>query len=348
VVNRLACYKHPVNLPGETTVAIIGGGFAGVATAWALARAGIDDVVVLEREREIGRYASGRGAGIGRQLADDDDTTALTVRGAAMLRDDLAAAWTPCGGVLSFDDTARADVYLARARRFGVAIERIDRDAVVARWPAARTLAVATGLWVPSDGVIDVRALLAIYAERARIVTDAPVLAVSSGRHGARIGTPRGELTARIVVDAAGAWAGRLTGGDPLATFKRHLAVLELAAPGAAYWWHLGASEVYARRDAGGVLASPCDEALSSADDLHADPRGLGQLRALVGDFATAPVVREWACVRSFTADRRMRLGRDVERPWLVWAAGLGGHGATASAAVGETVARAVASALTA
>jgi len=348
VVNRLACYKHPVNLPGETTVAIIGGGFAGVATAWALARAGIDDVVVLEREREIGRYASGRGAGIGRQLADDDDTTALTVRGAAVLRDELAAAWTPCGGVLSFDDASRAETYIARARRFGVAVERLDRDAVITRWPAARTLEVATGLWVPSDGVIDVRALLAIYASRARIALDAPVLGIASGPRGARLGTPRGELTARIVVDAAGAWAGRLTGGDPLATFKRHLAVLELAVPGAAYWWHLGRGEVYARRDAGGVLASPCDETLGSPDDLHADPRGLAELRAFVGDFATAPVVREWACVRSFTADRKMRLGRDAERPWLVWAAGLGGHGATASAAVGEIVARAVGEALTA
>jgi glycine/D-amino acid oxidase-like deaminating enzyme len=37
-----------------------------------------------------------------------------------------------------------------------------------------------------------------------------------------------------------------------------------------------------------------------------------------------------------------MRLGRDPARPWLVWAAALGGHGATASPAVGEVVAEAV------
>jgi glycine/D-amino acid oxidase-like deaminating enzyme len=41
-----------------------------------------------------------------------------------------------------------------------------------------------------------------------------------------------------------------------------------------------------------------------------------------------------------------MKLERDVTRPWLVWAAGLGGHGATASAAVGETVASHVIAAL--
>ena len=41
-----------------------------------------------------------------------------------------------------------------------------------------------------------------------------------------------------------------------------------------------------------------------------------------------------------------MRLGRDPARPWLVWAAGLGGHGATAAGAVGEAVAEACVDAL--
>jgi glycine/D-amino acid oxidase-like deaminating enzyme len=41
-----------------------------------------------------------------------------------------------------------------------------------------------------------------------------------------------------------------------------------------------------------------------------------------------------------------MRLGVDPNRPWLVWAAGLGGHGATAAPAVGERVANAVVEAL--
>jgi glycine/D-amino acid oxidase-like deaminating enzyme len=43
-----------------------------------------------------------------------------------------------------------------------------------------------------------------------------------------------------------------------------------------------------------------------------------------------------------------MRIGRDGDRPWLVWAAGLGGHGATAAPAVGERAADAVLEALAA
>ena len=93
------CYKAEVSLPPRAEVAIIGAGFAGTATAWALARRGVTGVVVLEREVTLGRYASGRSAGLGRQLAEDDATTALTVRGAAMLRE--LPVWLPTGGVMS-------------------------------------------------------------------------------------------------------------------------------------------------------------------------------------------------------------------------------------------------------
>lgn len=46
------CYKPLVTLPAETDVAIIGGGFAGCATAWALAARGVGSVI-LEREAEL-------------------------------------------------------------------------------------------------------------------------------------------------------------------------------------------------------------------------------------------------------------------------------------------------------
>ena len=57
-----------------------------MATAWWLAREGVRDVIVIEREAELGRYASGRSAGIGRQLAEDELVTGLTVTGVTHLR----------------------------------------------------------------------------------------------------------------------------------------------------------------------------------------------------------------------------------------------------------------------
>ena len=349
MVNGSACYKARVqheDAPAAAEVAIVGAGFAGLATARALAARGVD-AVVLEREAELGRYASGRGAGLGRQLAEDDATTALTVRGAARLRAELPALWTETGGVLGFDEPAHAEAYRARARRFGVACEAIDRAGVLASWPALDGLPLAVALHVPTDGVIDVRALLRELAAGLRIVRAAPVTRVAGGV----VETARGTITARVVVDASGAWAGALTGDPPLETHKRHLFVLEAAAGAAApYVWHLGARELYVRADAGGVLVSPCDAQVTAPADQQPDPDADDRLRAhLAGAapaLAGAPVARRWACQRAFTPDRQMRLGRDPARPWLVWAAGLGGHGATAALAVGEAVADAAIAAL--
>jgi glycine/D-amino acid oxidase-like deaminating enzyme len=116
-------YKRSVgDLPATANVVIIGAGFAGTATAWALKRLGITDTIVLEREVQLGRFASGRSAGLGRQLAEDEDTTALTVRGAALLR--TMPVWAPTGGMLSFDvkgGGAKAERVMLNTKLFAMA-----------------------------------------------------------------------------------------------------------------------------------------------------------------------------------------------------------------------------------
>ena len=342
MVNKLACYKALVSssrsVPTRVDVAIIGGGFAGLATAWALSERGVRSLV-LEREPELGRQASGRGAGLGRQLAEDDATTALTVRGAALLRERFPHVWSPTGGILGFDDPEHAEAYLARARRFGIPHEVLDRAAVAAHWPTG-SLAVSSAIFVPSDGVIDTHALLAALASHADVRLGVEVVRVSGGT----VETSQGRIDAGAIVDATGAWAGRLTGDPPLAVLKRHLFTLEAtAAATTPFFWLLGSHELYLRASAGGVLASPCDAEATAACEQVTSADADARLRARFASspFASAPILRRWACQRAFTGDRQMRLGRDPERPWLVWAVGLGGHGATAAAAVGERVARA-------
>ena len=336
------------DLPSTAEVVIIGGGFAGMATAWALQQRGVASVV-LERETAPGRYASGRSAGLGRQLAEDDATTRLTVRGAELLRGPLAAAWQPCGGILSFDQRAAAEDYAARAARIGVAVERFERADVLARWPGLEELPIAAALWIPSDGVIDVRVLLAELARGVPVICDAGVEKIDIVDDVPRLTTAKGAITAKLVVDATGAWAGQLTGDPPLESFKRHVYVLTEEAPhGLPFVWHIGASELYVRSDAAGLLVSPCDTTATEAADQQPDALGdaIFEVRFADTAWAQARIDRRWACQRAFTPDRQMRLGRDPDRPWLVWAAGLGGHGATAAAGVGEAVALAVVSAL--
>jgi glycine/D-amino acid oxidase-like deaminating enzyme len=335
-------------LPARIDVAIIGGGFAGCATAWALARRGVQ-AVVLEREVELGRFASGRGAGLGRQLAEDDATTALTVRGAEILRSELAVAWNPCGGLLTFDEPSRVQAYVSRAERHALAIEVVDRTRVLSQWPEVDGLPIAAGILIPSDGVIAIHELLAVYAASARVELGVVVQRVEPGGIGAQVTTNRGVIEARVVVDAAGAWAGAATGDPPLDAYKRHLFVIEAVSRASTpYLWHLGNEELYLRSADGLLLTSACDATHGAACDAEADPEGVRGLREVLAKAAPvlqrAGIRKQWACQRSFTPDRQMRLGRDPGRPWLVWAAGLGGHGATASPAVGQIVADAIGS----
>ena len=48
----------------STGFVIIGAGFAGASTAWALARLGEGPGLILERESSVGVHASGRNAGL--------------------------------------------------------------------------------------------------------------------------------------------------------------------------------------------------------------------------------------------------------------------------------------------
>jgi D-arginine dehydrogenase len=356
-------YKRSVDaLPASCDVAVIGGGFAGAATAWWIARTCGASVAVLEREDRPGKHASGRGAGLGRQVTEDDATTALAVRGARWLRNALPGPWPAgppwiaSGSFLTFADEGAMTAHLARAARFGVACEAVDVARVVARWPGLAGMPARGALWFPDDGLIRVRALLdgllaGARAAGARLVVgcavgDARPSAAGSGAS-VELDTAKGPIRARVVVDAAGAWAGELArrwgaGDGGLVPWKRHLAIVGAAAPAAdaPFVWHVAPGELYARPDALGTLVSPCDATPSTPHDPAADPdaalRVHVRLRVSAPELAIAPVVRTWACLRTFTPDRAPRVGADPEHPWLVWVAGLGGHGATAAMAIGE------------
>src|ERR1019366_1032105 len=73
-------------LPTETRWIIVGGGFAGAATAWALGGAGCGPGVILEQEIACGTHASGRNAALARLFEPDPVIGALARRSIPRLR----------------------------------------------------------------------------------------------------------------------------------------------------------------------------------------------------------------------------------------------------------------------
>lgn len=340
---------------------VVGGGIAGLSAAWALLRAGVGRVCLLEREPIPCAHSSGRNAAIFRHLSTVPGDVELACRSRVLLTELLGseAAWLRRTGMWFVAETAALiDPLAALAAEERIAHRRASGAALDEALPPLTCARPRHGLFCEDDGVIDIHATTqalarAIHAARGQLLLGAEVerIEVASGRvTGVRLGS--GDvLAAGVVVIAAGAW-GRELGASagapmPLEPRRRHLAQLDTRAlsPESPVVWCLG-DEVYFRPESGGVLASPCDEAAWKAELPPPDAAAMEllaiKLARTAPRLADASVRRAWACLRTFAPDRASVVGPDPRVAGLHWLGGLGGHGMTGGVAAGEVVAAGV------
>jgi D-arginine dehydrogenase len=347
-------------------VVILGAGFAGAATAYHLAKRGVRDVVVLEREPAPGLHASGRNASLVFLLMEHADEAQLAIEGAefyASPPEDFSSRplLRRAGSLLVASDAGIGDIVAAArdAESLGVEVRRLSPQEAAERVPALHDAAIAGALENPADGVVDVRALLEGYLGAARRAG----ATIRCNERVTAIAAPRGEVTevttgtdrieTRIVVDAAGAWAGeigRLAGAAPvgIAPFRRHIFLGRPAVgidPGGPFVWHSNV-DVYFRPEGEGLLLSPCDQTPHAAADPEVDGDSETWLREKLGrafpSLAGIETTGVRACLRTFAPDGRFVIGRDPRVEGFVWVAALGGHGMSTSYGVGRLAAAAV------
>ncbi len=339
-------------------VLIIGGGFAGAATAWWLKRRGVARVTLLEQEETAGVHASGRNAGIARQATENPATTLLAARSVSFIRHPPEGfAATPLfegtGGFLMscVEEDPRLEDIRKHSLAGGVHTYFAERGEVLERMPALLESPFRQALCCPYDGFVDIHALLTAYLSPSEVLTGARVTGFrKEGSRLTAVETDRGEFSAEWFVDAAGAWAsvvGLMAGAAPvrLTPKRRHLlhtGPLDWAVPSAPYVWCLHPA-VYFRPESHGLLLSPCDETPSSPGTPASDPEvALLLADRLAGTFphlANLPIARYWSELRTFSEDGGFVIGRDTRLENFLWVAGLAGHGMTTSAAVGELAA---------
>jgi D-arginine dehydrogenase len=346
----------------EARFVIVGGGLAGASTAYHLARRGRGPVVVLDREPVAGTHSSGRNAAMVRQVVSDPAIARLAAEGARAIRSMAAGQGTVGfreGGSFLLASGPRAETLereSAEARGRGIETRALTPGEAAARVPPLAGADFETCCSCPSDGVVEIAALLDHYLRGARdagarvqLGAEASEVIVEGGRVA---GVRAVDLVVRapVVVNAAGAWAGvfaRKAGAAevPLRPMRRHLMFSGRFAPASPSWpfvWDVS-HEVYFRPEADGLLLSPCDIVEAAPGIPDTDPGALDLLHQKVarhlpglGDF---PVARCWAGLRTLTPDGRFVIGPDPKLEGFFWVAGLGGHGVTTSHAVGALAA---------
>jgi D-arginine dehydrogenase len=352
-------------VPSTADVVVIGAGLAGAATAYALTRLGARKVAILEQEPWPAGHASGRNAAIVRQVAVSPDLLPLLAEGARFIAqppwveadaprfDRRGSLLLGAGGDLRSLRTAARSL---RAER--VPTTWLSHEDVVGRLPITRGGAFEGAVATATDGVVDVKALVDGYlreavAGGARLRLGSRVTAIET-RKGAveSVRTAAESFATPTVVNAAGAWCGgvaRLAGAlsVPARPFRRHLSIAWPSAAVQPDWpvvWDV-THDFYFRPESGGLLLSACDQTECAPGEPPTDPEIVAALADKLIRFmpllSEISIRRTWAGLRTLTSDGRFVIGADPLVKGFIWCAGLGGHGVTASAAVGRLAAQA-------
>ena len=334
---------------------MIGTGFAGASVAAALTRSGVTRGLVLEREQLPGTHASGRNAAMARQLETDPLLRKLAVEGVQRLRAKIVAGCPvlrQSGGLyLIHGDPVPAAEWSAQLHEQYVPAELISAVKARQRFSFLSRFEFDSALFCPTDGIVDIHALLSDLLAEARhagfeIITNCACESlILDGSVVRGVRTLLGDVDARIVVDAAGAWAGCLGRNSaplPLKRLRRHLFVsgdTRLLPHDGPLVWDLDVG-YYVRPEGAGLLLCPCDETEHPPGIPEVDPEAedllVDKLLKYAPGLTNITLRRSWACLRTFAPDRLPIIGWDPDIDGLFHVSGLGGFGMSTSLAVGD------------
>jgi glycine/D-amino acid oxidase-like deaminating enzyme len=359
-----------VRLLAESEIVIVGGGAVGLGVAYTLARAGKTDVLLVEREADVGQVTTSQGAGLCGQARSSIDRVRLAMHSVATFRElqqDTTAPpdWHEVGSIRVALSDGRVDELRglqAVCERTGLAVSLLDAAEAERLWPLDFG-AVRAVLWLPSDGYVTPVAVAKAFEHACRRMgvrietrTTVTGITVRDGRV-AGVETDRGEIRCRVVVDAAGAHAyhvARLVGLELPIVPVRHEFYDTVPLPGLDAGLpcvRIPEMTLYGRAVGGSLRLGGWEQ-----DALSADPRQYAleepappiepDQRVLDGfeeEFARVfPPARGAARTRigkgwpTFTPDGRFVIGKSSRVKGFVMAGGCNAHGISGSAGIGR------------
>jgi D-arginine dehydrogenase len=327
-----------------TDIAIIGAGIAGAGLAADLA--GEFDVVLVEQESRPGYHSTGRSAALFFQNYGNDVIRALTRASRPLFTNaDPVLFPNPLlsqrGALMVADNDSLPALQAALSRSEG--LRELSLDEACAMVPLLKRERLVAAAYEADAQDIDVATLHQGFLRKAksagaRLLSDSALLGARSRAGGWSIETKSAAIEARIIVDAAGAWADRVAEACGIAPIgiqpmRRSMAVLPAPAGVDVSRWPLiddAAERWYAKPDAGKLYVSPADEDPVEPHDAFVDDmvlaEGLDRFAQAL-DFPLTRVETSWAGLRSFAPDRTPVAGFDPTAGNFFWLAGQGGYG---------------------
>jgi sarcosine oxidase, subunit beta len=352
-----------VTLPRTASIVIIGGGVVGCSIAYHLARRGVRDVVVLERESVGSGTTSKAAGGIRAQFPTETEIrfSLEAIRVFERFEDEFGVdpGYKKIGYLFLVsdpDDLRAFEARIALQRRLGVDVRVIGPDDAGKLVPALRVDDLVAAVWGPDDGLAGPAEVTSGFAKRARErgVHIAEGVRVSTiTRDGDRmtgVSTTDGAIAAPVVINAAGPSAasiGRLAGIEiAVHPRRRHIFFTQPfpQIPGPIPLITDRASGFYFRKEMEQVLLSPGDvEDIGSDFDVPMDRGKMDETvtkavhRVPILEHAT--IAGGWAGLRPLTPDDHAIIGWAPGVAGFFLAVGFGGHGFQHSPATGRHVA---------
>jgi sarcosine oxidase, subunit beta len=343
-------------------VVVVGAGAIGLAVALQLRRAGVDGVVVVDRNASVGMGSTSRANGGVRAQFTTAVNVAFSQFTIARLRrlhgTESAQVGFRAVGYLFLTGTDAGEIALRRGwelqRSLGVDVRWLSPREVIDIAPFIKVDGLTAATFCADDGIIDPHGVATgLWAACRRLETtfllDTEVLEVAGGTP-ARVRTSSGDIETEFVVNAAGPFARELAataGVDlPVISRRRNLACTEAVAgfPAAIPMCVDNDTGVLIRREGAGFLIGFSDPADPPSMDTAFDPAFLDAVAARIGNrfpfLEDVPISPRkcWAGLYPETPDHHAIIDATPSAPWFIQCVGFGGHGIMHSFAAGQAV----------
>ena len=350
-------------------VIIIGAGSVGVPAAWAMARAGLQ-VLVVDKFASAGQGSNKSAIGGIRATHSDPAKIRLCLRSLEIISTweetyGHNIEWTQGGYTFvayRAEEEAVLKGLLETQQRYGLNIHWYERDALLEIVPDLTPEGLLGGTYSPGDGHCSPLLLgHALYDEARRAGAEfhfresVTGITVQAGRVRG-VTTDRGHYAAPVVLNAAGAWAGQigqLVGlthpvvpesheagiTEPVQPFLAPLVVDIRPAPGSKnyYFFQLRTGQVVFC-----ITPEPNIPGFDRRETGHFLPQVSRRMVGLMPRLARLRVRRTWRGLYPMTPDGSPLVGRAREPEGYLMAIGMCGQGLMLGPGLGELLARVV------